>query len=52
MKCVPSLNLVYTEEEEYVTADVAEAKGLVSFCLVALLTHPFFFFLVFFPFAF
>ena len=30
MKCVPSLNLVYTEEEGYVTADVAEDKDLVS----------------------
>eukprot|EP00240_Pyramimonas_obovata_P002225 CAMPEP_0118930608 /NCGR_PEP_ID=MMETSP1169-20130426/7234_1 /TAXON_ID=36882 /ORGANISM="Pyramimonas obovata, Strain CCMP722" /LENGTH=455 /DNA_ID=CAMNT_0006872991 /DNA_START=62 /DNA_END=1429 /DNA_ORIENTATION=+ len=28
MKTVPSLNLCYTEEEGYVTADVAEAKGL------------------------
>jgi len=26
--CVPSLNLVYTEEEGYVTADVAEEKSL------------------------
>jgi sulfate adenylyltransferase len=25
---VPSLNLVYTEEEDYVTADYAEEKGL------------------------
>ena len=25
---VPSLNIVYTEEEGYVTADVAEEKGL------------------------
>lgn len=32
VKCVPSLNLVYTEEEGYVTADVAEDKNLVS-CL-------------------
>lgn len=31
MKCVPSLNLVYTEEDGYVTADVAEAQNLVSF---------------------
>ncbi len=30
VKCVPSLNLVYTEEEGYVTADVAEDKQLVS----------------------
>lgn len=30
VKCVPSLNLVYTEEEGYVTADVAESKNLVS----------------------
>jgi len=29
VKCVPSLNLVYTEEEGYVTADVAEDKQLV-----------------------
>lgn len=29
VKCVPSLNLVYTEEEGYVTADVAEEKSLV-----------------------
>lgn len=28
MDTVPSLNLVYTEEEGYVTADVAEEKGL------------------------
>merc|ERR1712070_1077612 len=28
VKCVPSLNLVYTEEEGYVTADVADEKGL------------------------
>jgi len=28
MKTVPSLNLCYTEEEGYVTADVAEAKNL------------------------
>ena len=28
MKTVPSLNVVYTEEEGYVTADVAEKKGL------------------------
>lgn len=28
MQTVPSLNLCYTEEEGYVTADVAEAKGL------------------------
>ena len=28
MQTVPSLNVVYTEEEGYVTADVAEAKGL------------------------
>ena len=28
MQTVPSLNLVYTEEEGYVTADVAEARGL------------------------
>jgi len=28
MKTVPSLNLCYTEEEGYVTADVADAKGL------------------------
>ena len=30
MQVVPSLNLVFTEEEGYVTADVAEEKGLVS----------------------
>lgn len=30
VKCVPSLNLVFTEEEGYVTADVAEQKDLVS----------------------
>lgn len=30
VQCVPSLNLVYTEEEGYVTADVAESKSLVS----------------------
>jgi len=28
MKTVPSLNVVYTDEEGYVTADVAESKGL------------------------
>ena len=28
MDTVPSLNIVYTEEEGYVTADVAEAKKL------------------------
>jgi sulfate adenylyltransferase len=28
MTTVPSLNLCYTEEEGYVTADVADAKGL------------------------
>jgi len=28
MKTVPSLNLVYTKEEGYITADVAEKKGL------------------------
>ena len=28
MKTVPSLNVVYTEEEGYVTADVAKEKGL------------------------
>ena len=28
MQTVPSLNVVYTEEEGYVTADVAEGKGL------------------------
>jgi sulfate adenylyltransferase len=28
MQTVPSLNVVYTDEEGYVTADVAEAKGL------------------------
>ena len=28
VKTVPSLNVVFTEEEGYVTADVAEAKGL------------------------
>ena len=27
MQTVPSLNVVYTEEEGYVTADVAEKKG-------------------------
>lgn len=31
VKCVPSLNLVYTEEEGYVTADVAEEKSLVRY---------------------
>lgn len=30
MKTVPSLNLCYTEEEGYVTADVADAKGLTK----------------------
>ena len=30
VKAVPSLNLVYTEEEGYVTADEAEAKGLTK----------------------
>merc|ERR1711865_311834 len=30
VKTVPSLNLCYTEEEGYVTADVAEAKGLTK----------------------
>ena len=28
METVPSLNVVYTEEEGYVTADIAEEKGL------------------------
>jgi sulfate adenylyltransferase len=28
MKTVPSLNITYTEEKGYVTADVAEAEGL------------------------
>jgi sulfate adenylyltransferase len=28
VKCVPSLNLVYTAEEDYVTADYAKEKGL------------------------
>jgi len=28
MQTVPSLNLVYTEEEDYVTADYAKDKGL------------------------
>ena len=28
VKCVPSLNLAYTAEEGYVTADIVEAKGL------------------------
>jgi len=28
MQTVPSLNVVYTEEEGYVTADVAKDKGL------------------------
>ena len=28
METVPSLNLVYTEEEGYVTAEHAEARGL------------------------
>ena len=28
MKTVPSLNLVYTKEDGYITADVAEKKGL------------------------
>lgn len=31
VQVVPSLNLVYTEEEGYVTADIAESKSLVSF---------------------
>merc|ERR1740127_121264 len=30
VKCVPSLNLVYTEEKGYVTADEAEASGLTK----------------------
>merc|ERR1711918_14415 len=30
VKCVPSLNLVYTEEEGYVTVNVAEEKGLTK----------------------
>lgn len=30
MQTVPSLNVVYTEEEGYVTADVAKAKGLTQ----------------------
>merc|ERR1719201_696495 len=30
VKCVPSLNLVYTEEEGYVTVDVAEEKDLTK----------------------
>lgn len=44
VKCVPSLNLVYTEEEEYVTADVADAKNLVGF----LAGSPVFFAFLFF----
>jgi len=28
VKTVPSLNIVYTEEKGYVTADIAEAEGL------------------------
>jgi sulfate adenylyltransferase len=28
MKTVPSLNVVFTEEKGYITADVAEAEGL------------------------
>lgn len=34
MKTVPSLNLVYTEEAGYVTADVAEEKKLVRALVV------------------
>mmetsp|Transcript_32691 Transcript_32691/g.43029 ORF Transcript_32691/g.43029 Transcript_32691/m.43029 type:complete len:439 (+) Transcript_32691:92-1408(+) len=30
VQCVPSLNLVYTEEEDYVTADRAEEAGLTK----------------------
>ena len=30
MKTVPSLNVVYTDEEGYVTADVAKDKGSAS----------------------
>jgi sulfate adenylyltransferase len=30
MQTVPSLNVVYTEEEGYVTADVAKARGLTQ----------------------
>merc|ERR1719359_631632 len=30
VKCVPSLNLVYTEEKGYVTADQAETEGLTK----------------------
>merc|ERR1711937_1034377 len=30
VKCVPSLNLVYTEEKGYVTADTAEKEGLTA----------------------
>jgi len=30
VKCVPSLNLVYTEEKGYVTADEAEKEGLTK----------------------
>merc|ERR1711918_145126 len=30
VKCVPSLNLVYTEEEGYVTVNEAEEKGLTK----------------------
>jgi len=30
MQTVPSLNVVYTEEEGYVTADIAKAKGLTE----------------------
>jgi len=33
MKCVPSLNLVYTQEEGYVTADRAEEAGLTKMSL-------------------
>jgi len=33
MQCVPSLNLVYTQEEGYVTADRAEETGLTKMSL-------------------
>jgi len=33
MQCVPSLNLVYTQEEGYVTADRAEEAGLTKMSL-------------------
>lgn len=42
VQTVPSLNLVYTEEEGYVTADMAEEKNLVSLRMCLFLLWCFF----------